>query len=387
MAHIRIRPNGRIQFDLHLFGKRFREGTKMMATPKNVAKAKTLLKKMNAEIDLGTFEYRHYFPSSKKVYTFEALQRAKCPDRLYPFFDDYANAWFERQLSKWKSSYKSTVRNNLDRYLIPEFGNILLGEITLAQVEVFRQRLTEELKPDGSRRLSNNRINNVLGPLVSILSLAADEFKFDYPLRRYRMLKEQKGDSNPMTIEEVQRFLKTVDDEWRDYFILRFWTGMRSCEVHGLRWEDVDFGHRIIRIRHNYVNGELGMVKTPKSKRNLKMCDTLLAVFSRLKAEHCQPTEFVFTNARGMPLDTHWVSKRVWYSTLKKAGLSKRRAYETRHTAAVLHIAAHENPAYISQMLGHNNMRLLFDIYAPYVANASGSDGHAFEQMMGKPLA
>ncbi|WP_276606771.1 tyrosine-type recombinase/integrase [Vibrio breoganii] len=154
-----------------------------------------------------------------------------------------------------------------------------------------------------------------------------------------------------------------------------------------MRWEDVDFGHRIIRIRHNYVNGELGMVKTPKSKRNLKMCDTLLAVFSRLKPEHCQPTEFVFTNARGTPLDTHWVSKRVWYPILKKAGLSKTHAYETRHTAAVLHIAAHENPAYISQMLGHNNMRLLFDIYATYVANASGSDGHAFEQMMGKPLA
>ncbi|MGB2739100.1 MAG: DUF3596 domain-containing protein, partial [Cognaticolwellia sp.] len=33
MAHIRIRPNGRIQFDLHIYGQRFREGTKLMATP------------------------------------------------------------------------------------------------------------------------------------------------------------------------------------------------------------------------------------------------------------------------------------------------------------------------------------------------------------------
>jgi integrase len=38
MAHIRIRPNGRIQYDLHLYGQRFREGTKLMATPANLKK-------------------------------------------------------------------------------------------------------------------------------------------------------------------------------------------------------------------------------------------------------------------------------------------------------------------------------------------------------------
>ncbi|WP_133150241.1 Arm DNA-binding domain-containing protein, partial [Vibrio breoganii] len=78
-AHIRIRPNGRIQFDIHIFGVRFREGTKMMATPSNLNKAKAMLKRMNAEIDLGTFEYRDYFPKSKKVARFEQLQRAKKP--------------------------------------------------------------------------------------------------------------------------------------------------------------------------------------------------------------------------------------------------------------------------------------------------------------------
>lgn len=34
MAHIRVRPNGRIQFDIHVYGQRFREGTKQMASPK-----------------------------------------------------------------------------------------------------------------------------------------------------------------------------------------------------------------------------------------------------------------------------------------------------------------------------------------------------------------
>jgi len=382
MAHIRIRPNGRIQFDMHLYGCRFREGTKMMATPKNLAQAKTMLKKMNAEIDLGSFQYRDYFPKSKKVAQFEILQREKHPDREYPFFNDYANQWFYRKKGTWKNSYTDTIRNILDKYLIPEFGNTLVNEITLSQIDYYRQDLMEIMKDNEQRQLSNRRINSLLWPLISITSLAAEEFKFEYPLRRYKALKEEKAESNPMTIKEVKVFLSQVAPEWKDYFIIRFWTGMRSCEVHGLDWCHIDFAHRLIRIRQNWVNGEVCDVKTPKSRRDLKMCDTVYDAFKRLYDSSDAGTGFIFTGKHGLPLDTHFVSKKIWYPTLIKAGLKRRRAYETRHTAAVLHIAALENPIYISQMLGHSDTRLLFDVYAPYVANAARNDGNAFDQLM-----
>lgn len=90
----------------------------------------------------------------------------------------------------------------------------------------------------------------------------------------------------------------------------------------------------------------------------------------------------MFPQPNGNGLSTHYVSSKLWYPTLKKAQLKKRRPYETRHTAAVLHIAAHENPLYIAQMLGHSNTKLLFSVYAPYVANASRQDGHAFDALM-----
>ncbi|QYJ79936.1 tyrosine-type recombinase/integrase [Shewanella acanthi] len=381
MAQIRVRPNGRIQFDLSLYGRRFREGTKMLATPKNLNQAKATLKQMNAEIDLGTFQYRDYFPGSKKIALFESLQRERHPDRQYPFFDVYAQEWFDRQKAKWKSSYQSTVRNTLDRYLIPQFGNCLISEISLSQVEFYRETLMQEVDPKGEKKLSSRRINGILWPLVAILSLAADELEFRYPLRRYKALREERADSHPMTLLEVNQFLAAVTPEWRDYFVVRFWTGMRSCEVHGLVWDNIDFNHRLIRIRQNWVNGEACAVKTPKSRRELRMCDTLFDVFSRLKNRADKHAEYVFTH-QGIPLDTHFVSKKLWFPTLLKAGLRKRRPYETRHTAAVLHIAAHENPLYISQMLGHSDTKLLFNVYAPYVANASRLDGLAFSQMM-----
>ncbi|MGD6735113.1 hypothetical protein ACP5PY_01555 [Photobacterium leiognathi subsp. mandapamensis] len=103
-------------------------------------------------------------------------------------------------------------------------------------------------------------------PLISIMIVAAEEFKFDYPFSRYRTLREQ----SPMTLQEVKRFLDYVEPEWYDYFLLRFMTGMRSCEVHGLQLKHIDFDHRLIKVRQNVVNSEVTDVKTPKSRRDLR---------------------------------------------------------------------------------------------------------------------
>ncbi|SUI47570.1 Uncharacterised protein [Shewanella putrefaciens] len=48
------------------------------------------------------------------------------------------------------------------------------------------------VRADNTRQLSNRRINNLLWLIVSMVSLAAEEYKFEYPLRRYRSLKEEK---------------------------------------------------------------------------------------------------------------------------------------------------------------------------------------------------
>jgi len=302
------------------------------------------------------------------------------PTRLHPYFDTFAAQWFERQKAKWRPSYQTVVNNTLQCHLLPVFGDTLVSEITLSQVEYFRNHLCEQHNDNGQRRYSNRHINNILWPLVSVLSLTADEFGFSYPLRRYRTLREEKADSHPMTMEEVQRFLTAVGPQWRDCFLVRFWTGMHSCEVHGLYWEHIDFEHRLIQVRQNLVSGIIGDVTPPKkSRRSLKICDALYDALKRQYAKRLPNCPLVFASDCGQGLDNHFVSEKLWHPTLKKARLARRRTYETRHTAAVLHIAAHENPLNIWHTLGHSDTKLLFEVYAPYVANATGV---AFNAMM-----
>ncbi len=385
MANIRIRPNNSIQYDISTYGARFRETSGMQATPVNLKKANVILKQMNAKIALGSFDYREFFPRSKTCKVFEELKRNKFPHLMAPFFDTYANKWMELNKHQWKSSYIKGNETKLKLYLLPYFANTPINEITLASVQAFRSELCELINEDGSKRLSNKRINLILVPLVSMLHSGSDEYDFPYPLEKLKALREEKPDPNPLTQNEVSRFLACVPAFWHDYYLIRFYTGMRSCEVAGLAPEHIDFDQRIIKVRRNFVNGEFTTVKTAKSRRDIHMTKPVLAALQRATAILSDNATIIFANEKGKPIDTRYVSKYVWYPTLAKAGLAPRRPYQTRHTSAVLHLAAHENPLFVSQLLGHSGTKMLYEVYAPYVHNAARSDGSAFEAMMRSP--
>jgi integrase len=63
-------------------------------------------------------------------------------------------------------------------------------------------------------------------------------------------------------------------------------------------------------------------------------------------------------------------------------GLKVRRAYQTRHTAATLWLAAGENPEWIARQMGHSTTEMLFRVYSRYVPNITRQDGSAFERLM-----
>ncbi len=85
-------------------------------------------------------------------------------------------------------------------------------------------------------------------PLRQILNEAADRFEFTSAFRNIKPLKMKRSDVAPFSLEEVQLILQTVRPDYRNYFVVRFFTGMRTGEVHGLKWKYVDFERRLILL-------------------------------------------------------------------------------------------------------------------------------------------
>ncbi len=159
---------------------------------------------------------------------------------------------------------------------------------------------------------------------------------------------------------------------------------MRTSEIDGLQWKNIDLQRREIHIREALVNGELGGTKTYGSDRTIQMSDRVYQAFLQQKSLNNGKSDFVFCNSDGGPLDYRLVNKRVWHPILRFLGLTPRRAYQTRHTAATLWLSAGENPEWIARQLGHSTTEMLFRVYSRYIPNVTRRDGSAFEAMLEK---
>jgi integrase len=341
-----------------------------------------ILARIEAEIVLGTFEYERYFPKSARVEEFKQRVVEKAPASAgLPSFDEFVNLWFTECEVGWKYSYKTTIRGSLDQHLIPRFGDISIASITKADILAFRADLSRIRRSDGSEGLSPARINHILVPLRMALNEAAERYEFDSPFRNIKPLRVPKTQVDPFTLEEVNLILENVRIDFRNFYTVRFFTGMRTGEIHGLKWQYVDFERRQILVRESFVSGQMTDTKNDGSAREIQMSPP---VEEALRRQHrvSGSGEFVFCAANGAPLSVNNVTKRVWYPILRYLGLKERRPYQSRHTTATLWLAAGEAPEWIARQMGHTSTEMLFKVYSRYVPNLTRRDGSAFNALL-----
>jgi integrase len=218
--------------------------------------------------------------------------------------------------------------------------------------------------------------------LHRLLTEASKRYKFDNPFADIEPLKIDKPLINPLTLKEVRIFLAGVRADFRNYYLIRFFTGLRTAEIDGLQWRYVDFERKQIVVQETIVNGDPEKPKNQSSYRSVTLSKPVIAALMAQK-EVTGQLKYVFCNAAGNPLDHRNVTKRIWNPTLQLLGLPPRRAYETRHTAATLWLAAGENPEWIAKQLGHSSTKMLFERYSRFVPNITRQDGSAFEALLG----
>jgi integrase len=270
----------------------------------------------------------------------------------------------------------------LDKYLLPYFGSRGVGNIKKSDLLDFRASLAKVKNPKKATGLTTARINQIMTPLRMILNEAAERYEFETPYRNIKNLREEKVDVMPFTLDEVWQVINTVRPDFRNYYTVRFFTGLRTSEIDGLKWENVDLDRREIRVREALVNGNTNGTKTRTSDRVVQMNQPVYKALVEQSSETRQLSTYVFCQSNGKPLDYHNVNRRIWKPTLGRLRLPYRRAYQTRHTAATLWLAAGETPDWIARQLGHANTEMLFRVYSRYVPDVTRKDGSAFEQLI-----
>lgn len=383
MASIRSR-RGKLFVDFRYMNMRCRETTNLTDTPANRKKLAKIIEKMEAEITLGIFDYGTYFPKSTRLKEMTALaDRAEACISRNPTFRQFVDIWYEEKKIEWRPSYRQKTQIILNKYLLPEFGGKAVHAIKKPDLLTFRSSLAKvRYGKDGQSSLSVARINQIMILLRMILEEASDRHEFEMPYKNIKNLKQARPDVNPFTLSEVWLILKHVRADYRPYYTIRFFTGMRTSEIDGLKWDCINFDRREISIRGALVNGEMGPTKTLGSQRDIAMSQLVYDALLEQKARTYGKSEFVFCNSQGNPMEYRNVNRRVWKPTLALLGLKHRRAYQTRHTAATLWLAAGENPEWIARQMGHSSTEMLFRVYSRYVPDITRQDGSAMDNLL-----
>jgi integrase len=234
---------------------------------------------------------------------------------------------FER--SHFAGLSENTIRGHRTylKHLRAFFGDCELATITAEMVENYRdQRRQEPTKQNATRTVKGATVNRELECLKCVLDLA---LKRKYlpenaasAVKHFNELRERPV-RRMLTVEEEQRILEAAPPYLRVAIILLTQTGGRTySEGFSLRWDQVDFDAKVIRLDNN--------VKTPGSVEPVPLSEYACDVLKAWKKEQDSTSPYIFPSPK-YPDRPILTVKTVWTSTLKRAGVPHFPLYNLRH--------------------------------------------------------
>jgi integrase len=175
--------------------------------------------------------------------------------------------------------------------------------------------------------------------------------------------------------EEIQALVRAAASEQdAAIYLTAAYTGLRRGELVALRWRNVDFARRHIRVTASYTERALS---TPKSgrTRSVPMAPAVAEALARLANRRVAVAEddLAFPAAVGGYLDASALYRR-YKTTLKQAGLRSLRFHDLRHTFGTQVVG---NPAVsilqLKEWMGHADIDTTMK-YLHYASRAGDAD-------------
>lgn len=293
-------------------------------------------------------------------------------------------------------------RYSMEKYVIPRIGSITLNRLQSMPMQF--QKLINEVAD--SENQEGQKTIRTAQYVFTILKQAMKQAHALGLISRNPMehMKRPRGEAKemrPLTPAEAVQFLEaSVFDRLHVLFALLIETGLRPGEALGLRWQDIDFEHQSIFVRHSLERLNTGWrLKEPKTKRSRRQIPLTTTTSELLRNHRKNQLQtrigskgeyvdhgFVFATNIGEPLRKNNVLRRHFKPILAAAGLpSDIRLYDLRHTCATLLLSAGENPKVVSERLGHASVTMTLDRYSHVLPHMQQSATDKLESMLFSP--
>lgn len=311
-------------------------GLPLTPTPPNLKFAEKLAAEIREKIRLGTFSLIEYFPDAD---------------------DTQAQITVGKQLDYWLKAQRIEASTKAGYASGVRFWKKSIESKPLPALKHSDILTVIALRPD----LTGKTINNYVQVLREALELAvSDGLIKSNPAVKIQPAKHQKAPPDPFTKNEVKSICTSMAEKYpgQTANLVEFWmwTGLRTSEIFGLRWANVDLASGSILVSEVVVRGVRKDNTKTNQARTVKLNSIALAAIHRQKQHTYLACDLVFQDPR---YETPWVDERAfrrsfWTPTLKQLGIRYRRPYNMRHSYATIMLMAGMNHSFCAKQLGHS---------------------------------
>lgn len=280
-----------------------------------------------------------------------------------PSLNNFAESAFEVHKNDRRPSTTKEYKSLFKCHIKPYFGHLKLDEIKVSDINGWKNQLI-------SIGLSTKRVNDIKNLLGNILRDAVDDNIIQSnPVSKSKSLRVVPvKEIQPFSLEEIQIILNSLIGQSKNIIATLFFTGLRTGELIGLKWSDIDFERKTIEVNRTIRKGIIGNTKTLSSERIIPIIESLEQYLKNQYLLTGNKKSYVFlTKTDNHLFDSKNIRDSIWKKVLKDTGIKYRTVYNTRHTFCSLNIQNGEDILWVSSVMGHKNIGITMERYAKYI--------------------
>jgi integrase len=281
------------------------------------------------------------------------------------------------ELEKRERSTVEQYRNHVDNHITPRIGGEKLAKLTTPRIQAFRDDLLVSL--------SRAQAKKVLTSLKSLLKDAqrrgnvAQNVALSVSIKRDNRAKSKlKVGVDIPTPDEIKRIIHAATGRARPFLITAIFTGLRSSELRGLRWGDLNLGSGELHVRQRVDRyNQIGNLKSEAGERVVPLGPLVVNTLREWRLACPKGSlDLVFPNTRGKPWDhADLVTRYVWPVMVEAGAIDA----EGEPKYSGLHALRHFYPSWcinrkadggldlpmkvVQERLGHSSITITSDVY------------------------
>jgi len=263
------------------------------------------------------------------------IKRKEQKIKFFEFAEMYLKNYAKVNKRSWKDD-EYRIEANMN----PFFGNYELQNITPLLIEKYRVKRLET-------GVAKSTVNREITIMKKMFNLAIDwNLTNVNNVLKVKLFSEKDTQKERILTEEEEfKLLAESPDYLKPILITALNTGMRKGEILNLKWNQVDFNKRTVRVEHT------------KGGRNriIPINDPLYQLLMKAKDLNGKNT-YIFPNPKtGLPFTD---VKKSFKNSCKRAGIDDLRFHDLRHTCATRLIESGTDIITIRDILGHFSVRV-----------------------------